>query len=89
MNNKPKVTDKVVFREEEDEAFLFDPDTGDIKTLNPVGIFIWKSCDGSYTKGDIVNKITENFDTESRDVVEKDLNSFLKELTQLGFIINT
>lgn len=89
MKDKPKVSNSAVFREEGDEAFLFNPDTGDIKILNSTGVFIWKLCDGKHTKKDMTNKIVDNFDDiESKIAVEEDLNRFLEDLGKGGLVIN-
>jgi len=34
-----------VFRQEEDGAFLFDPETGNLKYLNAMGVNVYELCD--------------------------------------------
>jgi methyltransferase-like protein len=87
MIDYPKVDDKIVFREEGEEAFLFHPDTGNIKVLNSTGTFIWKLCDGKHSKEKIINKIVENFAVDSKDTAAKDLEEILKDLTNSNFIL--
>lgn len=83
---KPKLDERIVLREEGDEAFLFNPDTAAIKTLNDTGVFIWKLCDGAHSKDDIVKKVIESYDVKSKDVAQKDAEEFLKALEKSKFI---
>jgi len=75
MSN-PKVNEKIVLREEGDEAFLFNPDSGDIKILNETGLFIWKLCNGKNSKNDIISKIMDHYEAD-RKTVEKDVEELL------------
>ncbi len=83
---KPKIDERIVLREEGDEAFLFNPDTGLIKTLNETGVFIWKLCDGRHSKDAIVKKVTEDYDVKSKDNAQKDTEEFLKVLEESRFL---
>ncbi len=83
---KPKIDERIVLREEDDEAFLFNPDTAAIKTLNETGVFIWKLCDGRHSKDDIVKKVTESYDVKSKDIAQKDAEEFLKVLEDSRFL---
>jgi len=75
----------IVFREEFDNwALLFNPDTGDVYGLNPVGSFIMKQLDGTLTAKDFVEKIKTSFDDVSPDI-DQDVGSFLDELVTKGF----
>jgi len=82
----PKIDDKIVLREEGDEAFLFNPDTGSIKVLNNTGIFIWKLCNGGFSKEDILKKILDAYNIKSKESAEKDLDDFLDQAQKLGYI---
>ena len=76
----------IVLREEfENQAFLYDPDTGNTYNLNPVGAFLWKCLDGRRSIGQIVDKLNKEFETEPSSVI-KDLEAFLKNLKDRGFI---
>jgi methyltransferase-like protein len=84
-NNNPTANPNIVFREEDNEALLFNPDTGEVKVLNEVGKFIWSQLDGKNSKEDIVKKILEDFDLASQ--VTKDVEKFLGDLEKLKFLI--
>ncbi len=84
--SRPKVDGKIVLREEEDEAFLFNPDSGAIKTLTSVGVFIWKLCDGEHSKDDIANKVVESYDVKSKDIAKNDVEEFLQALEKVDLL---
>ena len=59
--NKPIANPAVVLREEPDNwAILFNPETNNIYTLDPVAVFIWKHLDGEHTEKDIVKTLNNN-----------------------------
>lgn len=75
----------VIFREEEDEAIIFNPDNSDIVVINSTGCFIWSKCDGKNTREDLINNIIEEFDTTA-EVAKKDLEQFLSDLEKRNFV---
>lgn len=84
----PLRKDKIVFREEGDEALLFNPDTGQIKLLNYTGIFIWKLCDGKHSVKDMEEVIRCEFEeVGDKDIIQRDIREFLGQLEKFGFII--
>jgi len=83
-NDKPVANPLIVLRIEFDDwAILFDPDTGDGFTINPVGVFIWKKLDGTNTIADIIEGLKEECEELPEDV-EKDCNEFIEELVKRG-----
>ena len=63
------------------EEIIFLNEKGDmLHTLNEVGSFVWKSIDGTRSVGDILELMCGEYDV-SRDKAEKDLITFLNELT--------
>jgi len=77
---------EVVLREEEDGAFLFDPDSGRLCYLNEVGITIWKLCVQPINRVEIVNKICAEYPQISEKQISDDCAAFLGDLDRLGFI---
>jgi len=77
----------VVLREEDDDgALLFNPDTNQIKVINPTGLFIWNQCDGSRNVKVIGKGMVDNFDGAQEDKVNSEIEDFLKEMVIEGFI---
>jgi hypothetical protein len=79
----------VVLREEDEEGgLLFNPDTGQIRVINPTGLFIWQQCDGTRDLDEIATAMQEAFDEEAppADQLAEDLQTFVKEMVETGFI---
>jgi hypothetical protein len=77
----------VVLREEnEDGGLLFNPDTNGVKVINITGLFIWKQFLSPNRADAVVKAILENFEDATEENVFKDLNAFLNEMIQTGFI---
>jgi len=79
--------DQVVIREEFDDwALLFDPDTGNVCGVNPVGVQIWKMIDGKRTVRDISRMIAEKY-PDAAESVEEDVISFVSAISEKGYAI--
>jgi hypothetical protein len=76
----------IVLREEDEGAFLFDPDTGRICYLNDLGVSIWKSCNRQKSPAELIREITLDYPEISGQTIEKDCIGFLEEIGRLGFI---
>jgi len=86
MTKKIKANTDIVYREEEGEALLFNPDSGAIKVLNSTGNIIWKLCDGSRDESQIVEELIKNFPEIKRENLEKDLGEFLKQVKENSLV---
>jgi hypothetical protein len=79
----------VVLREEDEEGgLLFNPDTGQIRVINPTSLFIWQQCDGTRDLDEIATAMQEAFDEEvpSVDQLVEDVRGFVEEMVETGFI---
>lgn len=77
----------VVLREEDDDGgLLFNPDTNQIKVINPTGLFIWERCDGERDLTEIVETLQEAFDDAPGDQVTQDVQEFMEEMVNTGYI---
>jgi len=76
----------LVFRKEEEGAFLFNPDDGAIKVLNGVGAFIWQLLDGKNTTEKICQQLEKNFSDEKVPQLKKDFEAFLAELQKMRLL---
>ncbi|MBW2609859.1 MAG: PqqD family peptide modification chaperone [Deltaproteobacteria bacterium] len=86
-NDKPlHVNPDIVFREEEEGAFLFHPETGELKCLNSMGRIIWSMCDGQISADLLEEKISNKYPSVPRDEIHNDLITFLEELFAIGYI---
>jgi hypothetical protein len=77
----------LVFREEEDGAFLFNPRTNALHCLNKVGAFICALCDGKHDLATIYQGLMEAFEVnvESREM-RKDVETFLDRMISLNLL---
>ncbi|MCX5686437.1 MAG: SynChlorMet cassette protein ScmD [Candidatus Omnitrophica bacterium] len=74
----------IVLREEFDDwALLFDPDTSEVFTVDPVSVFIWKRLDGKHTKEDIVKDLRERCDGVPKDAATH-VGNFMEDLVKRG-----
>jgi len=87
VKNKPLLANPdIVFREEEDGAFLFDPNTGELKCLNPMGSVIWLLCDGSLSFEKIEQEIKKRYPQTLPETIQHELLDFLQDLSDKGYL---
>jgi len=77
----------IVFREEDDGAFLFDPKSDTVYCLNRVGALVYKLCDGRNTLEGICRFLTEEYDVNvGPETLKKDIAAFIGRLVDLNFM---
>jgi len=78
--------DVVLREEDEDGALIYNPDTDQIKVINPTGLFIWQQCDGSKDLAGIVSAMRESYDEVPEDEVSEQVEKFIDDMVNTGFI---
>lgn len=87
MRNQPLLANPdIVFRQEQEGAFLFDPNTGELKCLNPIGGVIWTLCDGSRSMEQIKSTICREYPQIPHRTILEDLQTFIGELLDMGYL---
>ena len=81
-----EINPEIVLREEDEGAFLFDPDSGRICYLNELGITIWKLCQKPMKTERIVNTISAEYPDIAPERISEDCRSFLDDLRGFGFL---
>jgi len=77
----------VILREEDpDGALLFNPDTNQIRVINPTGLFIWNHCDGTRDQSAIVASMKEAFDGVPEQEVDNQVQEFITDMRANGFL---
>lgn len=77
----------VVLREEDpDGALLFNPDTNQIRVINPTGLFIWKQCDGKKNLPAIVTALKSAFEGVPENEVGAEIKAFIDDMRANGFL---
>ena len=81
------VNQGVVCREEErGEALLFNPETGEIKVANHTALLVWRLCDGTRTKADVLQALEKEFDDVDTGILEQDLDAFIEDTENQGLM---
>ncbi len=77
---------KIVYREEDDGAFLFDPSTGNLKYMNRSGKETFLLLTEQQDLGQVINHMSGLFPDVKRRRIEEDLETFLQELEENDFL---
>lgn len=87
-NTKYLLRQNIVFREEEDGAFLFDPDTDSLHCINKVGASICKLCHQENSLQEICDSLPNEYRTEKveNEKLEEDVLSFVSQLVGLDIL---
>ena len=76
----------IVYREEDDGAFLFNPDTGNLKYMNRTGREIFLLLNEQKNLNQVIKNILGLFSDIDRRQIEEDLKNFVMELEQNDFL---
>jgi SynChlorMet cassette protein ScmD len=83
---KPIANPMVVLRQEQDnQAVLFNPDTGHALSTNAVGVAVWRRLDGWRSLQEIVTEVSQLFD-EVPDNILEEMALFVEQLAKEGFV---
>ena len=77
---------EALFRQTDDEGFLFNPNDATLITINKPGIFIWNLLDGKHTNKDIAEAIFRKYKGSTLRNIKDDLDKFVSKLKKAGFI---
>ena len=77
---------QIIFRKEENGAYLYDPDSGNLKYINRVGTSLYELCDGLHPAEGMIVRIAGEYQSVPMDQVEKDVDRFLADLLQMDFV---
>lgn len=82
-----KVNPLAVFRQEFDNnAILFNPDSGEIFALNPTGRVIWQAISEGLDREGILKKLADECSTPLPPEAGRDLDDFIASLKDKGFL---
>lgn len=82
-----KVNPLAVFREEFDNsAILFNPDNGDIFSLNPTGRVIWQALADGCDEAATLKRLADACDAPLPESAADDLKQFISALKEKGFV---
>ncbi len=76
----------IVFREEGNDSFLFDPATGKVRILNETGTMIYQRLMLNLNRNEIIDSIISEYDNVNREDLEGDLDEFTAQMEQSGIL---
>jgi len=77
----------IVFREEDDGAFLFDPDSGDLRYLNQSGKETFLMLGEDQDVNTVIRQMIELYPDVEPQKIEADVKDFIKDLEENRFIL--
>jgi len=77
---------KIVFREEDGESMLFDPETGQVRILNETGTLIYELLTKNCSREKIIDSLISEYDNVNPQDLEEDLNEFTTQMEQSGIL---
>ena len=84
-----KANPKIVCREEDGDALLFNPETGLVKILNRTGYELWKLCDGTLAAEDIMAAMRKEYPDIAALVLRDDVAKCLQVMQESELILQT
>jgi len=86
LKQKYQKNKDIVYKEEEDGAFLFDPATGNLKYMNRSGRETFLMLGNRQDVNQVIDGLLGLFPDVDRHRIANDLEAFLFELEENGFI---
>lgn len=77
----------IVFREEDDGAFLFDPDSGDLKYLNQSGKETFLLLGEGQGLSNVILRMIKLYPDVEPKRIEADVRDFVRDLEENRFIL--
>ena len=84
---KYRRNEEIVFREEDDGAFLFNPDSGDLRYLNQSGKETFLLLGEEHGVSIVIRRMSELYPDVDPQKIEADVRDFVKDLEQNRFIL--
>jgi len=81
-----RANNSIIFREEDDGAFLFDPETGNLKYMNQSAKDAFLVLKGQKDINQVIDDLVGSYPDVDRKQIQKDVESFLQELVDNRFI---
>ena len=78
--------DSITYREEEDGAFLFDPETGNLKYMNRSAKDIFLILNGQNNVGQVIDQVLVQYNNADAQQIKQDVESFLQDLLTNRFV---
>jgi len=87
LTKRYKQNKEIVYREEDEGAFLFDPDTGDLRYMNRSGRETFLMLKGDKDIKQVVHNMLDLYPEVEPAQMQSDVEDFLKDLEENHFIL--
>jgi hypothetical protein len=87
LTKRYKQNKEIVYREEDDGAFLFDPNTGDLRYMNRSGRETFLMLKGDKDIKQVVHNMLDLYPELEPAQIQNDVEDFLKDLEESHFIL--
>ena len=77
----------IVFREEDDGAFLFDPDSGDLRYVNQSGKETLLMLGKDHDVNTVIEQMIKLYPDVEPERIEADVKDFVRDLEENRFIL--
>jgi PqqD family protein of HPr-rel-A system len=85
LDNTPTIPEYILWRVEDENAVLFNEETGDPFLLNETGTRIFEHCTGGHTIAEIVDTLIEEYECD-KAAIQEDVLETLQELIEKKLI---
>ena len=82
-----KRNENIVYREEDEGAFLFDPDSGDLRYMNQSGKETFLMLNEDNDTSNVIHHMLELYPEVEPQQMQEDVKNFLKDLEEIHFIL--
>lgn len=86
MSRRLYKKEHVVYKEEADGAFLFDPKSGNLKYMNRIGKEMFLMLDGNRGVNQVMDAFLERYPEMNPECLQADIEGFFNQLADNGFI---
>ncbi len=87
LEKKFRRNQEMVFREEDDGAFLFDPDSGDLRYINQSGKEAFLMLGEDHDVDTVIEQMIKLYPDVEPARIEADVKDFVKDLEENRFIL--
>ena len=88
MSSKFLKKPHIVFKEEDEGAFLFDPENGNLKYINHTGKELFFLLDHHDDAQQLVDMLIQRYPEAESHQLKADVTDFLHQLKEGGFIVS-
>jgi len=69
----------IIFRQEEEDAFIFTPEDSAIRILNETGALVWKMIEKGKSYDEVLKALKDEYPEIKESKIKNDLDTFLRE----------